>query len=117
VEFEGRISDDGAQHDYQHPNGKWTRHTVRYMTRLECVELFERALLHPTPQLHLSRHVYEKPATPKNAPRQWVRTDWLTAETARTELAGHDLGCWCPPWEACHADVLLRVANASAAGQ
>lgn len=26
------------------------------------------------------------------------------------ELRGHDLGCWCSPL-ACHADVLVRLAN------
>lgn len=26
-------------------------------------------------------------------------------------LAGHDLACWCPPDLACHADVLLELAN------
>jgi Domain of unknown function (DUF4326) len=30
---------------------------------------------------------------------------------ARTELAGHDLACWCRLDVACHADVLLKVAN------
>jgi len=32
-------------------------------------------------------------------------------ELARTELAGHDLACWCRLDEPCHADVLLRLAN------
>jgi hypothetical protein len=27
------------------------------------------------------------------------------------ELADHDLACWCPPHQPCHADVLLRIAN------
>ena len=27
------------------------------------------------------------------------------------EIAGHDLSCWCPPGLACHADVLLELAN------
>lgn len=27
-------------------------------------------------------------------------------------LAGHDLCCWCKPWEPCHCDPLLEVANA-----
>jgi hypothetical protein len=27
------------------------------------------------------------------------------------ELAGKDLACWCPIGQACHADVLLRIAN------
>ena len=34
----------------------------------------------------------------------------LVAE-ARTVLRGHDLACWCPLSEPCHADVLLRLAN------
>jgi hypothetical protein len=34
---------------------------------------------------------------------------------ARSELAGRDLACWCPPGAACHADVLLAVANEEAA--
>lgn len=29
------------------------------------------------------------------------------------DLAGRDLACWCPPGEACHADVLLDLAAAS----
>ena len=29
----------------------------------------------------------------------------------RNELAGHDLACWCPLDELCHADVLLEMAN------
>ena len=40
---------------------------------------------------------------PRPAPR--------THSRARTELAGRDLACWCAPSEACHADVLLAVAN------
>jgi hypothetical protein len=27
------------------------------------------------------------------------------------ELRGHDLACWCPLDQPCHADVLLEVAN------
>ena len=27
------------------------------------------------------------------------------------QLAGHDLACWCPLDQPCHADVLLEVAN------
>lgn len=29
----------------------------------------------------------------------------------RTELAGRNLACWCPPDAPCHADVLLEIAN------
>lgn len=28
-----------------------------------------------------------------------------------TPLAGHDLACWCPLDQPCHADVLLELAN------
>ena len=31
---------------------------------------------------------------------------------ARAELRGRDLACWCPLDQPCHADVLLRLANA-----
>ena len=34
------------------------------------------------------------------------------AEYAATALKGKDLVCWCPLDQPCHADVLLRVANA-----
>ncbi|TXH16445.1 MAG: DUF4326 domain-containing protein [Mycobacterium sp.] len=27
------------------------------------------------------------------------------------QLAGHDLACWCPLDQPCHADVLLELAN------
>ncbi|MCL4715487.1 MAG: DUF4326 domain-containing protein [Hyphomonadaceae bacterium] len=30
-------------------------------------------------------------------------------------LRGKNLACWCPPDQACHADVLLKIANAGAA--
>ena len=35
----------------------------------------------------------------------------FTVDDVRRELAGHDLACWCPLDLACHADVLLAVAN------
>ncbi|WP_018330658.1 DUF4326 domain-containing protein [Actinomycetospora chiangmaiensis] len=42
--------------------------------------------------------------------RRWLGEHPELIERAREELAGHDLACWCRPDEACHADVLLRVA-------
>jgi hypothetical protein len=33
---------------------------------------------------------------------------------ARTRLRGKDLACWCPLDQACHADVLLEIANVPA---
>ena len=35
------------------------------------------------------------------------------AEAAPVELAGKPLGCWCKPWEDCHADILLALADSS----
>lgn len=32
-------------------------------------------------------------------------------ETIRRVLVGHDLACWCPLDQLCHADVLLELAN------
>ncbi len=37
---------------------------------------------------------------------------WLV-EKVKKELRGMDLACWCAP-EACHADVLLEIANDTA---
>lgn len=36
----------------------------------------------------------------------------ITPAEVRRELAGMNLACWCKPGEPCHAEVLLRVANA-----
>lgn len=46
----------------------------------------------------------------------WFRllaADWhpLRLEKCRRELRGHDLCCWCPLDQPCHADVLLELAN------
>lgn len=104
-EYEGRISAAGNQHDCYHPDGTWTYHHVRYMTRAECVQLYERALTAPTRQLHLF--------VGRGLP-------WLTVGDARRELASRDLACWCPLDDGegrhvpCHVDVLLRIANSDA---
>lgn len=36
--------------------------------------------------------------------RQYLADRPDLAVRARTELAGHDLACWCPPDQECHAD-------------
>ncbi len=36
----------------------------------------------------------------------------ITPEDVRRELRGKNLACWCPLNKPCHADVLLKVANA-----
>lgn len=40
-----------------------------------------------------------------------VEFSYPSVDRIRTELAGHDLVCWCEPEIACHADVLLELAN------
>lgn len=46
--------------------------------------------------------------------REWLdRPEQAELRAAiRRELRGRDLACWCPLDDACHADVLLEVANA-----
>lgn len=36
--------------------------------------------------------------------------EWLQAAVV-APLRGHDLACWCPIDQPCHADVLLELAN------
>jgi hypothetical protein len=36
---------------------------------------------------------------------------WISASDVKAELRGHDLACWCPLDQPCHADVLLELAN------
>ena len=38
----------------------------------------------------------------------------VTVDDVRRELRGRDLACYCPLDAACHADVLLGIANAKA---
>lgn len=38
----------------------------------------------------------------------------LPARPDLTPLRGHDLACWCPLDQPCHADVLLELANGGA---
>jgi Domain of unknown function (DUF4326) len=36
----------------------------------------------------------------------------ISVEDVRRELKGHDLACWCPLNGPCHADLLIKIANA-----
>jgi hypothetical protein len=38
----------------------------------------------------------------------------MPLEAFLSPLRGHDLACWCPLDQPCHADVLLELANAAA---
>ena len=42
----------------------------------------------------------------------WARTMIRRDKTWLRLLRGHDLACWCPLDQPCHADVLLELANA-----
>lgn len=42
---------------------------------------------------------------------EWLPTQPELVARAKRELRGKDLVCWCTP-AACHADILLRLANA-----
>jgi hypothetical protein len=37
--------------------------------------------------------------------------DTSVVDEIREHLAGHDLACYCPLDQQCHADVLLEIAN------
>lgn len=100
-EYEGRISADGARHDFFHPDGRVTICHVRYMTRAEVVETYRRPLTGDlTPAM--------RSAGLRSGPN---RTMPVTLDDVRRELAGRDLACWCKPGDPCHADVLLEIAN------
>ena len=100
-EYEGRISADGARHDYHHADGHITVCHVRYMTMAEIVETYRRALTGDySPAMRMSNGRFLR----------------VTVDDVRRELAGKSLACWCPlPAEGqpdlCHAAVLLEVAR------
>lgn len=48
--------------------------------------------------------------------RRWLLARPEMVESARRELAGKDLVCFCAP-KGCHGDVLLEVANAKLTGR
>lgn len=92
-EYEGRISWPGHLHPYYHPDGTITRCVVRDMTPEESVCCYEAWL------------------DGGGWPIDWTPRGVPTRDDIRAALAGKNLACWCPPERACHADVLLRLAN------
>ena len=46
--------------------------------------------------------------------RQRMRNMQLVNPSFFDELRGKDLACWCRLDQACHADILLEIANGSA---
>ena len=58
---------------------------------------------------HLSDAMYDRMY---DAHTRWYeRLGGHPVDLARSELHGHDLACWCPLDQPCHADVLLEIAN------
>ncbi len=61
--------------------------------------------------------VLDHPESVVAAYRSWLTDDHgdaalhLRSELRAGALGGRDLCCWCPPDRACHADVLLELAN------
>jgi hypothetical protein len=81
----GDRGEPGTYHRHSITNGPWVETIGVVRDRAHAVELF-RAYI-----------AYED-------------LDWAP-EKIRAALYGHDLCCWCPPAEPCHADVLLAIAN------
>lgn len=48
----------------------------------------------------------------RGRPRVARRFTYSSIAEIRADLRGHDLACWCPLDQPCHADVLLELANA-----
>jgi hypothetical protein len=43
--------------------------------------------------------------------RPWLEAEIEAGRVDLSPLADHDLACWCPPQQACHADTLLDLAG------
>lgn len=99
VDYEGRISAAGTRHDWFGADGTVVEYHVRWATRAEVVELFRATLFEPTPGMRMAY---------PSAGGHFAR---VTLDEIRSELAGKNLACWCPPDQPCHADVLLEIAN------
>lgn len=98
-DYEGRISGPDTRHDFHYPGGRIVRATNRWATAAEVVELFRLTLTEPTVSMQWSY------------PSRGGRFAKVTVEDIRRELPGRDLVCWCPLDQACHADILLELAN------
>lgn len=94
-EYEGRIGKPNAENvPFYHPDGHTTRHTVRPATRAEIATIHAELI------------------TGKTGPHTQGELPWVDqTKDIREHLAGHDLMCWCPLDQPCHADTLLTLAN------
>ena len=98
-DYEGRISAAGTSHHIWFSADDVVETYVRWATRAEIVELFRLTLTAPTPGM-LAAY-----------PSRQGRFLTATVDDIRRELAGKDLVCWCNPFDPCHADTLLDLAN------
>lgn len=62
------------------------------------------------PDCGADAHPETTPAMAVAAFGRWATDDYRAAVIR--ELRGKDLACWCPIDSACHADLLLEIANA-----
>jgi len=62
------------------------------------------------PQFHPEAVKVEDAATAVQYFREYVE-DTPELREMMSVLTGHDLACWCPLDQPCHADVLLELAN------
>lgn len=98
-ELEGRLDKPNSDNvPFYHADGRVTRHTVRAATREEIVAIYREMLT--------GNNVRTKGVFPWN-----INLDEFLAP-----LRGHDLMCWCPLDQPCHADVLLELANRKEVG-
>ena len=70
-------------HSHTFPPGEYSWFDVRAIDRAEAVRLF----------------------------RSYIENEYGPDLDVLGPLAGHDLACWCPLDQPCHADVLLELAN------
>lgn len=101
-DYEGRCSGPGISHHMWFKDDDVVETYVRWATRAELVELYRLTLTEPTPGMLM--------AWPSRR-GHFAKVD---VASVRAELAGRDLVCWCSPFDPCHADVLLRIANGGA---
>lgn len=81
------------------------------MDPFAAMRLLDRAAQHYGVRLDMTFHGRLDRAKAIECYRAWVLISPERVETARRELRGKDLVCWCAPLP-CHADVLLEIANA-----
>lgn len=101
-DYEGRISADGNRHDMWFNADDIVETHVRWATRAEVVELYRLTLTDPTPGMRMA------------FPSKGGHFASVSLDDIVDSLRGKDLACWCHPYDPCHADVLLDLANGAA---